>query len=48
VALGCFESYKIDYSDGFAEPRFLRRSNVQIAFRGMRYGIHPVWHFLAT
>jgi hypothetical protein len=36
VASGCFVSYKIDYSDEIAEPRFVRRSNLQVAFRGIR------------
>ena len=36
VALGCFDSYKFDYSDDFVELLFLRRSNVQTANRRIR------------
>jgi hypothetical protein len=37
----CFDRHKFDYSDGFAEPRILRRLDVQIALRGIGYGMNP-------
>jgi hypothetical protein len=35
VASGYFDRYKFDYSDEIAEPRFVRRSNLQVGFRGI-------------